>query len=166
MSVDLAPLFATATPPDLRMTQRPGCASIAEVDALAGKTLAGVDGERAALITSLAHCWHDHFDACHELCQAREGQQDADYVHAILHRREGDVSNARYWFRRVGAHPCFAAVGAAAKRLGLEALCEGGTAIDAGAFIAASVKPAGREAALIDLQAEEIRGFARFLLGD
>jgi hypothetical protein len=28
-------------------------------------------------------------------------------VHAIMHRREPDPWNSKYWWRRVGAHPCF-----------------------------------------------------------
>lgn len=27
------------------------------------------------------------------------------YWHAIMHRREGDFSNAKYWYRKVGRHP-------------------------------------------------------------
>jgi hypothetical protein len=30
---------------------------------------------------------------------------EAEYWHAIVHRREPDSSNAKYWFRQVGPHP-------------------------------------------------------------
>jgi hypothetical protein len=41
--------------------------------------------------------WH----RAHELAQAGEGGT-ADWVHAYLHRVEGDLANARYWYARAG----------------------------------------------------------------
>lgn len=38
----------------------------------------------------------------HECVQAHEGEADCDSVHAHLHRQEGDLSNAGYWYRRAG----------------------------------------------------------------
>ena len=50
---------------------------------------------------------NDFFDESHSCSQSMEGHQNADYWHAILHRREPDYGNAKYWFRHVGRHPIF-----------------------------------------------------------
>ena len=42
------------------------------------------------------------WDRAHQCAQQNEGDPDCDLVHAHLHRREGDVSNARTWYRRSG----------------------------------------------------------------
>jgi len=41
------------------------------------------------------------WDEAHELVQ-NEGSREAAWVHAYLHRQEGDLSNARYWYTRAG----------------------------------------------------------------
>jgi hypothetical protein len=41
--------------------------------------------------------WH----AAHELVGALE-ESNAYWVHAYLHRKEGDASNAHYWYERAG----------------------------------------------------------------
>lgn len=40
--------------------------------------------------------------AAHEIAQRHEGEPLYDALHALLHRIEGDVSNAAYWDRRAG----------------------------------------------------------------
>lgn len=53
---------------------------------------------------------HDFLEPSHEYSQSIEGSGpdvNGDYWHGIMHRREPDFGNSKYWFRRVGDHPCF-----------------------------------------------------------
>lgn len=40
--------------------------------------------------------------AAHDLVQQYESDAAAAWVHAVLHKIEGDLSNARYWYRQAG----------------------------------------------------------------
>ena len=53
--------------------------------------------------------WHDDLHGSHSISQsAGAGRHRAgNYWHAIMHRREPDYGNAKYWFGQVGAHPIF-----------------------------------------------------------
>ena len=66
----------------------------------------GSDNLRAVL-----HLLNDDLDAAHRLVQAHEDDSTANYIHQLVHRREGDWSNARYWVGKVGAHPFYAVFG-------------------------------------------------------
>ncbi len=57
------------------------------------------DVPRAA--QALWHERHGDWARAHEIAQGIEGP-DGAWVHAYLHRREGDESNAAYWYRRAG----------------------------------------------------------------
>ncbi|MFI4860062.1 MAG: hypothetical protein ACIAXF_05205 [Phycisphaerales bacterium JB063] len=46
----------------------------------------------------------DELDKSHDCSQALPGPTGC-YWHAIMHRREGDFNNAKYWYRKAGAHP-------------------------------------------------------------
>ena len=51
--------------------------------------------------------WHDangDWDEAHRIAQDVSGA-DAAWVHAYLHRKEGDLSNARYWYHQAGKEP-------------------------------------------------------------
>ena len=50
--------------------------------------------------------WADALDASHDISQHIE-TRTGSYWHAIMHRREPDYSNSKYWFGRVGDHPIF-----------------------------------------------------------
>lgn len=58
--------------------------------------------------TPLKALWHaakDDWDTAHKLVQADESKEAA-WVHAHLHRIEGDLDNAAYWYRRAGVPMC------------------------------------------------------------
>jgi hypothetical protein len=55
-----------------------------------------------AVVPLLRALWHDargDWDAAHRIAQEVD-TADGAWVHAYLHRKEGDLGNARYWYRR------------------------------------------------------------------
>jgi hypothetical protein len=54
----------------------------------------------------LAGMWlvHDFLEESHSISQDAD-TPSGSFWHGVMHRREGDYSNAKYWFRRVGPHP-------------------------------------------------------------
>ncbi|HKQ36566.1 MAG TPA: hypothetical protein VJ063_00730 [Verrucomicrobiae bacterium] len=100
MNAQLEKLLATPEPPELGPGPRKGVLSEKSLsDEL--KRIGASELLRAAVLL-----WHDHIDSAHKIVQDIE-TQDGSYIHAIIHRREPDYSNSKYWFRRVGDHPCF-----------------------------------------------------------
>ena len=58
----------------------------------------------AELSRPLQALWHDakgNWDTAHRLAQEQEDEVGS-WVHAYLHRVEGDSSNAAYWYRKAG----------------------------------------------------------------
>jgi hypothetical protein len=53
----------------------------------------------------VAEClWHaraGNWDKAHDLCQDLPGKAGS-WIHAWLHREEGDLGNAGYWYSRAG----------------------------------------------------------------
>ena len=45
---------------------------------------------------------HPRRDAAHRLVQKYEADATASWIHAVLHKIEGDYDNSRYWYRRAG----------------------------------------------------------------
>lgn len=88
-----------------------------------------VDDAAAYAVLAGVWLWHDGLHECHEIVQKSPAelrsaapQGDAGhhpehrpdltetlaFWHAIMHRREGDFSNAKYWYARCRTHPVLA----------------------------------------------------------
>lgn len=91
--------------------------------ALESLTLPAALGQRRLFDDDEAKCclaalWlrFDFFEQSHSISQDIE-TPSGSYWHGILHRREGDFWNAKYWMRRVGRHPAGPQLLAAARKL-------------------------------------------------
>ncbi len=67
---------------------------------------ASLAGEKmpAALSVYLQALWYDgkgDWKSAHEVAQDIE-DRNGSWIHAYLHRKEGDAGNAAYWYRRAG----------------------------------------------------------------
>ncbi len=62
----------------------------------------------AALPPGLRALWHDakgDWEAAHQTAQDIDSAEGA-WIHAYLHRKEGDLGNAAYWYRRAKKPDC------------------------------------------------------------
>ena len=48
--------------------------------------------------------WHDWLDESHSVSQSL-ATSNGSFWHAIMHRREGDFANSKYWYARCRRHP-------------------------------------------------------------
>ena len=65
------------------------------------------DAPPAGVSLALQALWWDakgDWNKAHECAQAQE-DAEGNWVHAYLHRKEGDPENAGYWYRRVQKPP-------------------------------------------------------------
>jgi hypothetical protein len=74
--------------------------------------------DRSMADACLAGIWlyHDFLDESHTISQGI-ATPTGSYWHSIMHRREPDAGNSRYWLNRVGRHPIFPALQSAARTL-------------------------------------------------
>src|SRR6266436_1995125 len=74
---------------------KPQLAALATEDVFAGPRIVDYDAARCCL--SALWLWHDFLDESHAISQEIHAI-DGSYWHAIMHRREPDYGNAKYWF--------------------------------------------------------------------
>ena len=58
-------------------------------------------GEGKLLIDALALCREGKWDAAHIMVH-QDDSRLAACLHGVIHQKEGDLSNAHYWFNRAG----------------------------------------------------------------
>jgi len=71
------------------------------LDEFRASIAAGVAPAVAPLLLALWHDARGDWDQAHRIAQDVD-TNDGAWVHAYLHRREGDLGNARYWYQRAG----------------------------------------------------------------
>ena len=104
-------LLDTTELASLGPTPRPSRKALTVLKADLEKVLAEnkQSAESAQLIRALVLLWHDYLDEAHSIAQDIPST-DGSFVHAIMHRREPDYWNSKYWFNRVGRHAAFAKI--------------------------------------------------------
>ena len=64
----------------------------------------------ASLVKAAIYLKHGFLDEAHVIAQGVP-TATGSYWHGIMHRHEGDISNSKYWYARVGEHPVLTAIG-------------------------------------------------------
>ncbi|MCA9187258.1 MAG: hypothetical protein R3E01_11820 [Pirellulaceae bacterium] len=75
-----------------------------------------VDRDMALCCVSGLWLWNNYLDRSHTISQSID-TISGSFWHGIMHRREGDYGNAKYWFRHVGQHPVFSELAQQSRQL-------------------------------------------------
>jgi hypothetical protein len=78
-----------------------------------------IDRDMAACAVAGVWLLHDYLDQSHTISQGID-TPSGSFWHAIMHRREGDFSNSKYWLHHVGPHPIYELLAMRAAELSAE----------------------------------------------
>jgi hypothetical protein len=124
----------------------------------------GYSPHRTACIRAALHIANDDWEAAHRIVQESD-DADGYLLHAILHRREGDYDNARYWFSRAGEHPVYERLYSGAKDVWPGILQWGRWRPELFVDMAQEADGTGRlYAEAVEIQAVELRSVLHYLL--
>jgi hypothetical protein len=101
-------LIATPDLPALGPIPRAGRLPLPELNRKIDRffTDSKLDAALQSSVRSAALLWHDYLDESHAISQ-NIPDANGSFLHGMMHRREPDYSNAKYWFHRVGKHRSF-----------------------------------------------------------
>lgn len=101
-------MLDTPALPGLGPEARPGTKPVSTLRVEVPRVLkqAGLASAGHDLILGTVLLWHDHLHEAHQIAQSVPSA-DGSFLHAVMHRREPDFANSKYWWHRVGGHPCF-----------------------------------------------------------
>ena len=57
---------------------------------------------KALLLEAVERALAGDWQAAHRIVQDHDEDAVAAWIHAVVHRMEGDIGNAQYWYRRCG----------------------------------------------------------------
>lgn len=119
---DYAPAIAALLLPERLPDLGPGQPNLAVkplLTALRPESFGEGVRDPAMALACISGLWllHDFLDESHAISQDLPSTTGS-YWHAIMHRREPDASNSKYWWRQVGPHPVLELLKTEAPKIG------------------------------------------------